>query len=243
VAYALHLLRDVPDQSGFELPLVAKAAFFALAAFGVYALVRREPRAWVFPAWGALHALAYVYLAPDVIFQWHTYPVALVAAVLALLGAVDLTARLVRPARVVLAVATIAACAAGAVRFARVNPTLPLCGQRDAIYREISAYLATVASPDDIVDAEEVGTVGYYTGLRMNDHASLVTKYPGDVFWRLAHGRPTKLRWMIVNGAQITLGRERPYYEGHIPRTFTYGGWKLWLYDLKDGAGGMSPVP
>lgn len=46
----------------------------------------RDRACSVLPAWGALHAAAYLVLRPDVAFERHVYPVALVAAVGVLLA-------------------------------------------------------------------------------------------------------------------------------------------------------------
>jgi hypothetical protein len=238
--YAVHLLRDVPGDLGFELPTALTVLFWGLAVAGGIVLVRGDGRAWVVPAWGGLHAIAYVTLAPNEAHLWHLFPLTLIATALGLLALGTAVVHLPRRLALALVPLGLLLAVAGTVRFALSHATASWYGARDRTYRAISAYLTARADPTDIVDAEEVGTVGYYTGLRMNDHARIVTRYPGDVFWRLDHGRPTRLRWMIVNGAQVALGRERPYYEGHVPAVFDDGVWRLWVYDLKDGASGRA---
>jgi hypothetical protein len=101
------------------------------------------------------------------------------------------------------------------------------------VYRKVAAWLSVHADPGDIVAAEEVGTLAYYSGLRMNDHTGLVTKYPGDVFWHLAHGQATHFRWLVLNGKEIELGRDRPYYEGRAYTLFLERGWGMFVVDVK----------
>jgi hypothetical protein len=249
LAYARHIFDSVPGEVAIgAVPLAAKLAFWALAIAGSVILVRAAPRLLVVPAYALLHATAYVVLAPDVAFQWHLYPLAAVTACLALLALATFVAAV--PAgilvRSTLATAVVLLAGAGTARFAAEYPGLVWFGARDKIYQGISTYLLAHASPADIVDAEEVGTLAYYTNLRMNDHAMLVTRYPGDVFWRLSHGRKTKLRWMVLNGTQLLHGRETapfyvPFYENRPKVFFEHHGWVLAVVDL-EGAGTL-PAP
>jgi hypothetical protein len=132
-----------------------------------------------------------------------------------------------------IALAAVAAFAVGTVKFARSYETEPWYGARDAVYRKVSAWLSAHADPRDIVAAEEVGTLAYYTGLRMNDHTGLVTRYPGDVFWRLAHRQATRFRWLVLNGKEIELRRDSAYYEGRAYNLFTEAGWGIYVVDVK----------
>jgi hypothetical protein len=234
-AFLLHILRDVPSPYGVDLPLVAQAAFWLAVAAGAVIVARADRRLTVLIAYPLLHGAAYVALAPDPAFEWHLYPLTLYAFVLVLVTVATGVAKLRDPYKALSAAGVVAACSLGTIYFDRAHVGLVWWGQRDAIYRRICEYLSAHANPTDIVDSEEVGTFAYYTGLRMNDHARLVTPYPGDVFWRLTHGRPTKLRWLVLNGAQLELGRERPFYEGRAMTAFDGGpgGWLLWVVDVK----------
>jgi arabinofuranosyltransferase len=234
-AFLLHILGDVPSPYGLGVPLVAKVVFWLAAVAGAAIVVRADRRLSVLVAYALLHGMAYVVLAPDPEFRWHLYPLTLCAFVFVLVAVATATARLSNPYRALSAAGIVALCTVGTLYFDRTHAGLAWWGQRDAIYRRIADYLSAHADPSDIVDSEEVGTFAYYTGLRMNDHARLVTPYPGDVFWRLTHGRPTKLRWLVLNGAQLKLGRERPFYEGRAMTVFDggFGGWRLWVVDVK----------
>jgi hypothetical protein len=233
VAYALHVVRDVPAQTFAGMPAAGKVAFWGAVIAGGFVLVRAEARLGILLAYAAMHAAAYVALAPDPNFSWHLYPLTLVAVVSALTFLATLAGRLKGAPRLVAAVTIVAGCGVQSVAFARSHATDVWFGARDAAYRKVAAYLSAHADPGDIVDSEEVGTLAYYTDLRMNDHARLVTPYPGDVFWRLTHGRTTRLRWLVLNGAQMQLGREAPYYEGREMVLFREGGWGFYVVDIR----------
>jgi len=232
--YALHVLRDVPNPYGGSAPLALAAAFWLLVAGGALILIRSDRRLLALIVYGVLHAVFYVALAPNPAFGWHLYAVTLVAFVLVVVAAGTLVAKAPTPAlRAGAAFATVAASSVATVEFARSYEMDVWYGARDAEYRKVAAWLSTSADPRDIVSAEEVGTLAYYTGLRMNDHTGLVTKYPGDVYWRLAHKQTTHFRWLVLNGKEIELGRDRPYYEGRAVRTFAERGWGIFVVDVK----------
>jgi hypothetical protein len=251
LTYARHIFDSVPGELVIgPLPVAMKLGYWGLAIAGAVVLLRATRRLWFLPAYGLVHAVAYVVLAPDVAFQWHLYPLAATASALALLAVATVLRKLPGglAVRYVLAAMTVVAAGAGTARFAREYPDLTWFGARDEIYQRVSTYLLAHASPTDIVDAEEVGTLAYDTDLRMNDHAMLVTRYPGDVFWRLAHGRKTRLRWMVLNGTQLLHGREIapffvPFYENRPKVFFDHHGWGLAVVDLEGEGTLPSPTP
>jgi hypothetical protein len=231
--YALHVLRDVPGPYASATP-IALAAFWLLVVGGAWILVRADPRFWALVAYGLLHGVLYIVLAPNPAFAWHLYPLCLLVSVLALVAVGTLLARVPwPPLRAGTALAAVAACSVATFKFARSYEMDAWYGARDAVYRKVAAWLSVHADPRDIVAAEEVGTLAYYTGLRMNDHTGLVTKYPGDVFWRLAHGQATHFRWLVLNGKEIELGRDRPYYEGRAYNRFLERGWGIFVVDVR----------
>ncbi len=176
---------------------------------------------------------AYVVLAPETIFTWHLYPVTVITVSLALLPVATLLERWNGAVRWGLASVCVGLCALGTIGFAFRAKDDAWFGGRDRIYQDIAAYLVAKSAPTDLVDAEEVGTLAYYADLPMNDHARIVTRYPGDAFWKLEHGRPTALRWLILNKTQLdTADWERPFFAGRPMVVFTDPPWRLWVVDL-----------
>jgi arabinofuranosyltransferase len=240
--YALHILRDLPNpegssllaSSGISLALVERAAFWLAAACGAWVLVRADERLWAFVVYGVLHAATYVALGPGIAFAWHLYPLSLVLFTLAFVAVGTLIVRIpTPPLRMGVAVAAVAACCIGPVDFAREFPSQLWFGARDLEYRNVAKWLAAHAEPKDIVTADEVGTLAYYADLRMNDRSGLVTRYAGDVYWRLSHKQPTHLRWLVLNQKELELGTSREYYEGRMRQVFLQPGWIICVVDVK----------
>lgn len=240
--YALHILRDLPNpegssplmSSGITLALLKTLAFWLAVVCGAWILVRADRRLWAFVAYGLLHGVAYVALGPDMAFSWHLYPLSLVLFTLTFVAVGTLIARVAIPSlRTGLAIAAVAACCIGAVDFARKFPSQIWFGARDLEYRNVARWLSAHAEPKDIVTADEVGTLAYYADLRMNDRSGLVTRYPGDIYWRLSHKQPTHLRWLVLNQKEIELGTTREYYEGRLRHVFLQPGWIICVVDVK----------
>jgi arabinofuranosyltransferase len=257
--YAAHLAKlpvaVLPLANGGDsLPL--GLLFWALGIGGLALAVRRDPRLAVLPAWGALHAAAYLVLRPDVAFAWHVYPVALVAAVgdLAALGAV--VARLPRIPAVAAAASFLAPLAWGTATFWRESPLLYWYGARDAMHREVAAFLREHGTPGDVVDAEEVGTLAYYADLPMIDHAGLVTPFalaaraPAEsegadrrAFHCEALGSLPRLRFVVMNrfeleahrcllaGASIAHFQRAAIHDYERPPLL--GQWEFWVADRR----------
>jgi hypothetical protein len=232
--YAWHVLRGVPNPHGGPVPFALTAAFWLLVVGGALILIRSDRRLLALVVYGVLHAVFYIVLAPNPAFGWHLHTVTLIAFALVLATAGTLVAKMPGLAlRAGAAFAIVAACSWATVEFARSYEMDVWYGARDAEYRKVAAWLSTSADPRDIVAAEEVGTLAYYTGLRMNDYSGLVTKYPGEVFWRLAHRQTTHFRWLVLNEKELELGHHRPYYEGRALGMFAERGWRIFVVDVR----------
>ena len=195
-AYALHLAK-VPMPSA---PVMALVPLWGFAAFGARQLVRRDPRLAVLVAAGVAHGLAYLVLRPGTAFGWHLYPVALLVTATAAVGALEAAGRLAPVA----AMAVVALGAWQAIDFAGRYRTEFWYGRREAVQREVGEYLRAHADPNDVFDAEEVGTVAYFSDLRASDHPGLVTRDP-----RAAHAcakSPScpQPRWLVMNPLELT---------------------------------------
>jgi arabinofuranosyltransferase len=213
----------------------APSPYFALVLWplamgGAVTLIRRDSRQFVLVAYGALHLVAYAVLRTNVAFRWHLYPAALVflALVVTMLMSLEEEARHFGRAGAAL---VIAYGAYWSITFAIEAPHRFWFGRRDALYRDIAAYLRAKAGPSDVVHAEEVGTLGYYSGLTMNDNAGLITRDPNDILRRFVHGEPTRLRWLVMNDKQ--LDPLRVVYQRRPRIIFSVEGAKLWVVDLE----------
>jgi hypothetical protein len=86
-------------------------------------------------------------------------------------------------------------------------------GAREAVVEKVAVYLRPRLQPDDLLDAEEVGTLTYWAGCRVIDHAGLVTRRErvelGEVDRVAAHrrnlAREPHLRWLVMNEADLPL--------------------------------------
>jgi len=237
LASLLHIATYVPLPYEPEAGLVvipAIAILWIAAIAGGVALVRRDPRLAILPAYGALHAIAYAILRTDPAFQWHLYPAALVFAVLALAFLASDLAPL--RARLVTRACAAALAAYGVwwtATFAIDEPHRFWFGRRDALYRRIAAYVKKRADPGDILHAEEAGTLGYVTGLTINDAAGLVTREPERVLRAFVRGEHEgdRLRWLVLNDAQLP--SMYPVFQKRALLPFEQEGARLYLVDLR----------
>jgi hypothetical protein len=158
------------------------AVGWAVALYGAYRWVRRDPVAAVVPAYGAAHLLAYFWLRPFVQHTWHLYPLVLTVLILVAcgLGALyeEFSSVTVRVVLLSTVGALLVAHGDGSLEFARSYRQLYWFGARDSAYGQASEFLREHARPDDVVAAIEVGTLGYDTELRMYDWGGLVTPSP-----------------------------------------------------------------
>jgi hypothetical protein len=235
------------------VPWAVAFGVWALATHGWVVLVRLERRLAIVPIWAGLHGAAYLMIRPDPGFPWHVYPVVLVVAIGAAAGLVALAARL-GPRGPVARVASLAACgimligppAWKALDFSVIHEFMFWYGNRDAIDRMVAAYLRERSAPEDRVDAEEVGTLAYWSDLPMMDHPGLVTpherfvetapSYPelrrkiAFAHLRIVHDDP-RIRWLVLN--ELEVAWHRPLYGTRQLVAFDAGPWKLWVVDLR----------
>jgi hypothetical protein len=233
----------LPFEPERDAGALLSALLWLVAIGGAVVIVRRDPRLAVLPAYGALHLVAYAILRTDPAFQWHLYPAALVFAVLAIACLAQLGAT--RTERVPLArfaarggaVAIVTYGAWWTATFAVDEPHRFWFGRRDALYRQIAAYVRKRAESGDILHAEEAGTLGYYTGLTINDAAGLVTRDPSLALRAFVRGERgdqgegARLRWLVMNEKQLM-----PMYTVYQRRTlqpFEVEGARLYLVDLR----------
>lgn len=185
--YLLHLLRDPARVlwPGAEATWPWVAATWLLTVLGSWALISRQHRLWVLPAYGALHFAAYLVLRPFIQHRWHLYPLVWVVVVLALAAVASVSqARPARIARPVAAVALLGLLALYGHRswlWTEHVQSGYWWGQRDRVYRRVAEYLLTHGDPaTQRVATVEVGTLAYYGGFRMLDLGGLVTRLPED---------------------------------------------------------------
>jgi hypothetical protein len=172
------------------------ALMWLLAIAGAFVVVRRA-RLWFLPLFAALHFAAYLYIHPFH-HHWHLYPANLVVVVLALVGVVSLGGLALGSPRLralggaaVLALSLIYA--SHTYAFAGEHATAFWYGSRDSAYREIGHYLLKHARKSDVVASVEVGTLAYYTDLRMYDWGALITAHPEF------RPRTPRLSWSVVD--------------------------------------------
>jgi arabinofuranosyltransferase len=260
LAYAAHLAKlpaaILPLGSGGD-SLGAGMALWLLAALGLALAVSRDRRLAALPAWGALHAGAYLVLRPDVAFEWHVYPVALVAAVGALVAVAWAIAKLPRLGAVAASMVLLGPAGWNTITFWRESPSLYWYGARDSMDREVAAFLRARGEPGDFVDAEEVGTLAYYSDLPMIDHAGLVTPFAlanlparaqatGDdveASHCRALSRLPRLRFVVMNrfeleghrclaeGAPLAHFEHPAIHDFERPRLL--GRWEIWVADRR----------
>jgi hypothetical protein len=203
-------------------------AIWLLAGLGAILTVRRDRRLWILPAWAALHFGAYLYIRPFPGFTWHLYPALTLFVVLGLVPFAWLFKAGSRRAWLGgLGTASLGVFAwvhgAAMVELARAHPTMHWFGLRDAAYRDVAAYIAPLAAPDDKVACWEVGTIAYYSGLRMFDLGGLITP------WRTP--RPPNLRWFVFD--KLYWNRVK---KGRVPvKQLSRGSFVVNIYRAPDG--------
>lgn len=224
---------------GTTIGLVA----WCVAGLGWVFAIRRDERVAVLPAWGALHLAVYTFiLRPRPGNTWHLYPGSLIA----ILGLLYALAWAIERAQATWlkasAIALVTAFASwNAIVFSVQYPVLFWYGARDANDRNIAAYLRERAQPSDVVDAEEVGTLAYYSDLPMIDHPGLVTgddlAAPPGPDQVEHHCRALMalagLRFLVMSRGEIPphacLVGTRPITL--FERRALDGGWRLWVAD------------
>ncbi|HLK39208.1 MAG TPA: hypothetical protein VKU41_20745 [Polyangiaceae bacterium] len=236
-----------------KLPLGYGLVAWGLAAWGWAIAASANRRVLVLPAWAGLHVLAYLVLRPGVAFLWHLYPVALVlvSGLLCLLGW-GLN-RLPSAGAVAATVLTTGVFGWRTLVFSVDYDDLLWFGVRDRVDREVASYLRSAATPGDLVDSEEVGTLAYFSDLSMLDHAGLVTRADRaglDPYDRVrAHCRALatipRLRFLVMNEFEVAFHRclygQRPLVR--FEARARYGTWKVWVADRAGPAISDAPAP
>jgi hypothetical protein len=241
-----------PDRQ--TVPWAVALGVWALAIGGWAVLLRRDRRLSVVPVWVALHAAAYLMIRPDPGFAWHVYPVVLIVAIGASAGIVVLAeragARGAGGARTLLlavcGILLVVPAAWKALEFSVIHEFMFWYGSRDTIDRLVASYLRERSLPGDRVDAEEVGTLAYWSDLPMMDHPGLVTpserfvdkasSYPelrrkiAFAHLRIVHDDP-RVRWLVLNKHEVLW--HRPLYGDRQLVAFDVGLWRLWVADLR----------
>ncbi len=241
---------------------VASLVVLALAAVGLARIAadERQRRLWVVPAWLAAYAAAYSLLRIPYPFTWYYFPLACGALFLAGLGAdtlLHLVERRLEPTarrilRLAAAVALAGVVVGQALTVRGVASRLPeekWSGARDAIYRQVAAWLATHAPPGASVAMCEVGAIAYYSDVRVIDLWGLVTPAVvehvkrGDKEWAIDAYRPD---YVVVHyrakgtppGPSEWLDRDYPDYAlAHSFETAAYP-FAIDLYRRKPKASG-----
>lgn len=232
--YAAYLAQQLPAMAlPFTPPVAVTVLAWLVAALGARLAVAR--RAWGVVAvlgWGALHTGAYLLLRPGTGFTWHVYPGALGFAVALLVALGRGLSRLPRWAGRPLAAAVVVCASLGAVRFARTHAHVFWYGSRDAVYREAAAWLRARAAPGDVTEAEEVGTMAYWSDLRFYDHAGLVG--PPFDHGRITLGTAPEVRFSVMT--QPAEVQAHVFFFRRTPpmKELGYDRWHLWIADLKE---------
>jgi hypothetical protein len=132
-----------------------------------------------------------------------------------------------------------------ALDFSVIHEFMFWYGNRDTIDRLVAGYLRERSAPGDRVDAEEVGTLAYWSDLPMMDHPGLVT--PNEHFVDQASSYPElrrniafahlrivrddpRVRWLVLNELEVPW--HRPLYGNRPLVAFHVGPWRLWIADL-----------
>lgn len=197
VAYLSHYLEffaEAPARvlfGGAGPALMGVASAVAMAAGFLYALSRTRALLPLF-AFAALLLFAYARMGPHFLQHWHLYPVLLTAQLAFAMGLAGWAGEVAAamPARkavagILGAVALLLVARTATVQLGRSEQLVAgyWFGGRDARYRQIAAWLSEHVRADSALLALEVGTLGYYSKLRMIDPYGLINdtnSYPRD---------------------------------------------------------------
>jgi hypothetical protein len=163
---------------------------------GALTLARRDRTLALYVLYVALHMLAYLYLRPFVGHDWHLYPLQLGGALLALAGIAMLARNASAPlprvfASVALGLLVLAACVRTSFMAATYRDDY-WTGARHDVYLHLARYINAQKQPGDAFASVEVGTLAYYTGMRVYDMGGLVTD--------TAHvSGDSAVRWLILD--------------------------------------------
>lgn len=206
-----------------DVPNFAAWAVWLAALAGAYLLIRRDPRLWVLPSILALYVAAYLALRATVGMEWHLYPIMLFLAVLSLaalvIGADTLLALAPQTSAhvwVALSLGLVLVVGYRTSDYVRIHEKGFWYGARDRVYRCVADYISAHSSPRDVVVADEVGTISYYSQLPMIDLEGLMTINPRERI--RTPGR--KPRWYVWVPAYAGIGAYKgiPAFEGDPSR-------------------------
>lgn len=189
---------------------------WVIVAFGGFVLARQGEALALYVAYVCAHAVAYLYLRPFIGHDWQLYPLQL-GAVLMALGGLAFLSRGARVGRVqALAIAALCAVVlAASVRTAIMAGTYRdsyWTGSRHQVYLHLARYLHKHAQPGDAFAAVEVGTLAYYTGMRVYDMGGLVTDTA-----RVNSDRA--VRWLVLDDNYLWMAPPwEPAYYGQTRR-------------------------
>ncbi len=232
--YAMHVYGFVGQTL---LPWASPWATWLGVLVGYGLLIFRAPNVGLLAGYGALHLASYLVLRSGKSYVWHLQPLVVVAAVGLFGGAACLLALPHRAIRYALSFALVACLAMSArqvVLHARSHQEELWLGARDAVYRDVAQYLRERSSPTDLVSTEEVGTIAYYSDLRMNDRTGLVSRTPMAAIHRYVRGEQTNLRWLILRRPELEPAQ--PVYQRRVPIVFRKGPFGVFLFDLREPA-------
>lgn len=173
------LLVEFPPVLGW----LACALTLSLAVVGAITLTARCSVLAALPAYGLLLIAAYTGMRPLPGLEWHLYPVLLIVTICVLTALTIFFAKcfagraqqLAQQWAWISAALVIGLYGARTARYAMAQQDAYWYGARDAVYRDLANYLGEHATHADRIASTEVGTIAYYTGLRVFDIAGLVT--------------------------------------------------------------------
>jgi hypothetical protein len=202
--WARPLLDKIIFVMGWHSPLgwlLALAAVVGLWQPGV----RSDRRMWLEAIW-ILATFTALASSSTLIFRWYmapVYPIYIMLASMALLWVIRRwpeAGRMFERGRVVILALVVIALLA--VNFRTVRYYQAEASELDTIHQGIVDYLENHAAPGDLLATEDIGYVGYYSGMRILDRAGLVSpevvayNRTGDFYGPIAEIRP---RWLVIS--------------------------------------------
>jgi hypothetical protein len=190
------VLRLVEQPWRSALPEAPAAALAFLTPLlwlaGLAWLRRRAPALWPLPAFSGGLLLTYGWIGAPVSQGWHLHPASVVLVSLAVVGALAVAGRLRGSRGRLAAVAAVwlalAAAGLAAGLGARTMVDSYWFGGRDRRYGQVARWVRANLREGAALQAREVGTLGYRSGLRMVDACGLVDEIgPHPQPFSLAH--------------------------------------------------------
>jgi len=200
---------------------------WTLLVFGAGLLLRRDRVLGLYALYVVLHGAVYLYLRPFIGHDWHLYPLQLGGSVLALGGLAAFSSqpapRWLRPlASAALVLLLLLTCARTAF-VAATHRDDYWSGARDDVYKRLARVLGQRAKPGEAFASVEVGTLAYYTHLRVYDMGGLVTD--------TAHvSRDGAVRWLVLDANYTWMAPPWPPVYAVEDRVFS-----AFLYQVPDG--------